>query len=128
MSTHNEREQAFIEDVKKTLQEKGEKLDPEILVKLTAMRSGVVESRGYRYAGLWRMARVPAAAFMVGVMAFALIIFADRPPATIQQSFTALEDVEILIDGERPDFFAELDFYNWLAEENDPESVTEKFT
>ncbi len=119
MKTQREREQAFVEDVKKTLQEKGEKLDPEIMVKLTSMRSGVVESRGYRYAWLWKMARVPAAAFMVGVMAFALVIFASRPPVTVQQSPIDLEDVEILVFEENPEFFAELDFYNWLAMEND---------
>ncbi|MEN8142030.1 MAG: hypothetical protein ABFQ82_00360, partial [Thermodesulfobacteriota bacterium] len=119
MKTQKEREQAFVEDVKKTLQDKGEKLDPEILVKLTAMRSGVVENHGYRYAWLWKMARVPAAAFMVGAMGFALVIFASRPPATIQQSLLGLEDVEILASVESPDFFAELEFYNWLAEQRD---------
>ena len=119
MRTPEEREQAFVEDVKKTLREKGEKIDPEILVKLTAMRSGVVESRGYRYTGLWKMARVPAAAFMVGVMCFALVIFASRPPVTIQHSLLGLEDVEIMVSEESPDFFAELDFYTWLAEQND---------
>ena len=119
MKTQKEREQAFVEDVKKTLQEKGEKLDPEIMVKLTSMRSGVVESRGYRYTWLWKMARVPAAAFMVGAMGFALVIFANRPPVTIEHSLLGLEDIEIMVSEESPDFFAELDFYNWLAEEKD---------
>ena len=81
------------------------------------MRSGVVESRGDRHAWFWRMARVPAAAFMVGVMCFALVIFVSRPPSTVQYSLVGLEDVEILIYEESPDFFADLDFYTWLAEE-----------
>ena len=119
MKTPKEREQDFVEDVKRTLHEKGEKLDPEILVKLTAIRSGVVESQGYRYAWLWKMARVPAVAFMVGAMGFALVIFASRPPVTIQQSLLGLEDVEILASVDSPDFFAELEFYNWVAEQKD---------
>ena len=69
MSTEKQREQAFVEEVKKTLQEKGEKLDPEIMIKLSSIRSGVIESRGNRFFGLWRMARVPAAAFMFGTSA-----------------------------------------------------------
>lgn len=119
MSTQKDREQAFVEDIKKTLQEKGEKLDPDILLRLAAIRSGVVEDRGSRFAGLWRMNRVPAAAFMVGALGLALVIFASRPPATIQLSFAGLEDVEILVSEESPEFFAELDFYNWLAEQKD---------
>ena len=119
MKTQKEREQAFVEDVKKTLQEKGEKLDPEIISRLSAMRSGVVENRGHRFIWFWRMARLPAAAFMIGVLGFALVMFANRPPVTVQQSLLALEDLEILAFEESPDFFVELDFYRWLAEQQD---------
>ena len=119
MSTNKEREQAFVEEVKKTLQEKGEKLDPEIMMKLSSIRSGVIESRGDRFSWLWRMARVPAAAFMVGVVFLVFGIFYYRPPTTMQYTLSAIEDVSILVAGESPDFFAELDFYTWLAEVDD---------
>jgi len=119
MSTEKEREQAFVEEVRKTLQEKGEKLEPELLMKLSSIRSGVVESRGGRFTWLWRMARVPAAAFMVGTVCLVFAMFYYRPPATMQSSLSAIEDVSILVAEESPEFFAELDFYTWLAEVDD---------
>jgi hypothetical protein len=119
MSTEKEREQAFVEEVKKTLQEKGEKLDPEIMIKLSSIRSGVVENRSGRSARLWRMARVPATAFMVGAMCLVLGVFYYHPPSTMQSSLSVIEDLAILVDEDSPDFFAELDFYTWLAEAED---------
>lgn len=119
MSTEQEREQAFVEEVKKTLHEKGEKLDPEILLKLSSIRSGVIESRGGRYPWLWQMVRVPAAAFMVGTVCLVFAMFYYRPPATMQYSLSVIEDVSILVADEGPEFYAELDFYTWLAETDD---------
>ena len=119
MSTEKGREHAFVEDVKRTLQEKGEKLDPEIMMKLSSIRSGVIESRGNRFAWLWRMARVPAAAFMVGTVCLVFGIFYYQPPTSMQYTLSAIEDVSILVAEESPDFFAELDFYTWLAEVDD---------
>ena len=119
MSGEKEREQAFVDEVRKTLQEKGEKLDPEVMMKLSAIRSGVVEDQGNRFSWLWRMARVPAAAFMVGMVFLVFGLFYYRPPTSIQNSFSAIEDLSVLVAEESPDFFADLDFYTWLAEAED---------
>jgi len=118
MSGERDREQAFVEEIKNTLTQKGEKLDPDVLVRLSAIRGHAVESSRYRFGWFWRMARVPAAAFMTVAfcLMFALVFY--RAPATIS-SFSAFEDVEILVAEDGPDFFADLDFYTWLAEESD---------
>jgi hypothetical protein len=119
MSTGQEREQAFVEEVRKTLREKGENLDPEIMQKLASVRTGVVEDHGVRFNWFWRMARVPAAAFMVATVVLAFSLFYSRPPTTMQYSLSAIEDVSILVAEESPDFFADLDFYTWLSEAQD---------
>ena len=119
MSTEQEREQAFVDEVRKTLREKGEKLDPEIMQKLASIRTGVVEDHGAGFNWFWRMARVPAAAFMVATVALVFSLFYYRPPSTMQYSLNAIEDVSILVAEESPDFFADLDFYTWLSEAKD---------
>ena len=121
MSSENDKERAFVKEVRKTLQEKGERLDPEILVKLTAIRSGVVEGRSSSFFHIWRYLRVPAAGAFVAAMVLVFSMVFYQGPMTMQNSFSGLEDIEILISEESPDFYAELDFYSWLArqEQND---------
>lgn len=115
MSNDLERELAFVEEVKKTLREKGEKLDPEIMVRLATMRSGVIEDRGSRFAGFWRLIRLPAMATMTGGLVVMLALVFFQGPTTLQHSFAGLDDLEILVTEEGADFYAELDFYDWLA-------------
>jgi hypothetical protein len=115
MKNNRERERAFVEEVKKALQEKGEKLDPEILVKLSSLRGGVVESRGSGFAGPWRLIRLPIIALLSGGLIVLLALALLRGPATLRHSFAGLEDLDLLTAEEGPDFYANLDFYDWLA-------------
>jgi hypothetical protein len=78
MNREKNREQGFIDDVERTLRQKGEKLPPDIVVQLSAIRSVALQSRGYAFAGFWRMARLPVAAAMVAV---ALFVMATRTRA-----------------------------------------------
>ncbi|MBU0482768.1 MAG: hypothetical protein KKG47_16870 [Proteobacteria bacterium] len=120
MKESKDRERDFIDDVQRTLQEKGEKLDPEILLKLSAMRGRVVESRSsYRFPGMWRVLRVPATVLMILGILYVFTLVFYQAPAGIYSSLTSLEDMEILVAEEGPDFFAELDFYTWLAAEKE---------
>ena len=76
MKDDRDREQAFIEEIKKTLEEKGGKLDPEILARLSAMQGRVIEERGSRFAGLWRLIRLPAMALLTaGLIAILSLVF-----------------------------------------------------
>ena len=116
MNADKKRERDFIDDVEKTLRQRGEKLPPEVVVQLSAIRSVAVASRASAFASFWRLVRMPVAASMVAVGLFAMIIVAQHPPAEMGRSVAGLEDMEILIDVDSPDFYTELDFYNWLAE------------
>ena len=119
MKNDTDREQGFIDDVQKTLQKKVTTLDPEIIVKLSAMRSGVVERSSYRFSGFWRMIRVTASAFMTLVILYLFTLVFYQAPASLYSSLASIEDMEILVSEESLDFYAELDFYTWLAEQQD---------
>jgi hypothetical protein len=47
-----------------------------------------------------------------------LAIFLTRDPSGAQ-FYSVIEDVEILVASENPEFFADMEFYAWLAEEMD---------
>ncbi|MGD8877232.1 MAG: hypothetical protein PVH75_05725, partial [Syntrophobacterales bacterium] len=47
-----------------------------------------------------------------------LAIFLARDPSG-PEYYSAIEDVEILAASENPEFFADMEFYAWLAEEMD---------
>jgi hypothetical protein len=115
MKDDQERELAFVEEVKKTLHEKGEKLDPEILIKLSAMQGRVIEDRGSRFTGLWRLIRLPVMALLSAGLIVMLTLVFFRGPVTLRNSFAGLDDLDLLTSSEGPDFYADLDFYDWLA-------------
>jgi len=121
MNHDKEKERAFIEGIKKTLAEKGEKLDPEILVKLSTLHCGVIESRGSGFAWLWRLIRLPVMAALSGGLIIMLTLVFFRGPVTLRHSFAGLEDLDILTSQEGADFYADLDFYDWLASRADHE-------
>ena len=121
MPNAKERELAFVEEIRKTLEEKGEKLDPEILVKLSSIPGGVIESRGSGFAGLWRFTRLPFMVALTGGLIVLLSLTLVRGPATMRHSFAGLEDLDILTSEGGVDFYAELDFYDWLAKRSEDE-------
>ncbi len=121
MNIDQERERALVEGIKKNLEEKGEKLKPEFLVKFSALHCGVVESRGSGFAGLWRFIRLPVMALLSGGLIILLTLVFFRGPVTLRHSFAGLEDLDILASQEGTEFYANLDFYDWLARQADDE-------
>jgi hypothetical protein len=73
MRSSQERQEALVEEVKALLKEKGKALNPEVLARLAAAQTGVVEGNASRFAGLWRVLRVPAVLLLMAF--FALIFF-----------------------------------------------------
>lgn len=116
--SEQEREQVFLEQVKKSLDEECEALDAKTLAQLARARRQAIGSSGAKAMPLWRWLRFPAAAILTASLLFFVATFyvnkPDSPPA-----FTRLDDIEILIAADPPEFYADLDFYLWLAEEED---------
>ena len=116
--SEKDREQIFLEQVKKSLDEDCDGLDAKTLAQLARVRHQAVDSVAVKTMPSWRWLRVPAAAFLMASLLFfvSTLYFnkSERSPA-----FTRLEDIELLIAVEPPEFYADLDFYFWLAEEED---------
>jgi hypothetical protein len=114
----NKDERVFLEGVRRTLDESVDNLDAQILSRLTQARHDALEqvkSKPYLHKyPFW----LTTAALVATAAAVLLAIFLSRDPS-IPQYYSAIEDVEILAASENPEFFSELEFYAWLAEEMD---------
>ena len=122
MSQNNDNnENVFLERVRGTLDDSVDTLDAETLSRLTQARHRALEeakSRPYqRRPSFWfSLAGLAAATAVV----FLAIFLAREPSGT--QYYSGIEDVEILATSENPEFFVDLEFYAWLAEEMDDAS------
>jgi hypothetical protein len=111
----DEREELFLEKVRKELDAGAEELDGETLVRLRQARCKAVEGAGRR--GWWRAA-VPRwvtagglAAAAVLVVAVSIWFSASNERFPVRQA----EDVEMLTAQENLDISRDLEFYRWLA-------------
>lgn len=115
---NNDHESVFLNRVRRTLDDSADNLDARTLSQLTQARHRALEkakSKPYLH-------RRPFWLSLAGlVTATAVVLFAvflARDPS-VPQYYSAIEDVEILAASENPEFFSELEFYAWLAEEMD---------
>ena len=119
MSQNNhKKESAFLERVRGTLDDSVDNLDTGTLSRLSQARHVALEAaksrpeqRGHSF---WFSLAGLAAATAVVFLA----VFLAREPSG-PQYYSGLEDVEILAASENPEFFVNLEFYGWLAEEMD---------
>ena len=114
----NNHESVFLEEVRRTLDDSGDNLDAQTLSRLTQSRHGALE----QVKSKPHLHKHPFWLSMAGLFATAavvlLAIFLTRDPS-VPQHYSAIEAVEILAASENPEFFSELEFYAWLAEEMD---------
>lgn len=116
MTDNNNHERVFVDRVRRTLDDSVDNLDARTLTQLTQARHRALEeakSKPYirRRPFLFSMAGLVTATVVV-----ALAIFLVRNPIR-PEYYSAIEDVEILAASENPEFFADMEFYAWLAEE-----------
>ena len=107
-------EQEFVEAVKGALDESLESLDGQTLFRLNQARTSAMASHGRSWN--WRLLRLPAGAVLVASVvmmlgSFLLVGHSSQPPTL------KFEELEIVSVAESPEFFEDLDFYIWLAEE-----------
>ena len=108
---NREGDDTFVRQVKTVLDEGNAKLDARVRSRLTQARYAALAQAGDR-PGFWLRQWAPAA----GVAAAAVLAVLMWPGARQheQPPDEALNDLEIVLDGENLDLFEDLDFYEWV--------------
>jgi len=117
----NDWEKQFLEKVKGLLNEGVENLDRETGQRLEHIRIKALEAAREKPSGFFTPLRwVLVGGFATATMAAVALFFWLNPsPGTLP--VRQVEDFEIITSQERIDFYQNLDFYRWLAtEENGP--------
>ena len=114
-------EEVFLEKARATLDEGEERLEPHILARLRQTRRAALDeatTKRINERHHWRLG-LRGAGFATAVVAMVVTVLYFKTPSRTGL-LKNLEDVEILASSDHLDFYAELDFYAWLAdEEND---------
>jgi hypothetical protein len=114
----NDHESVFLDKVRRTLDDSVDNLDARTLSQLTQARHralGKAESKPFVHR---RQFWFSLAGLVMATAVVVLAIFLARDPSG-PEHYSAIEDVEILAASENPEFFANMEFYAWLAEEMD---------
>jgi hypothetical protein len=122
MSQESKDQGPFEQRTREVLEESTAKLDGRTLSRLTQARHAALAS-GQRSARQWWRTLVPAGAATAAAVLAVLVWTGPAPDInTLAETSTgsAFEDIDLLADGEAPDFVAETDeaeFYEWAAGE-----------
>ena len=106
----------FVRDLKIALDDSVDQLDAGVLSRLNRARQQALDAGSQRFRGGLFSVRYAAAAATVVLMLLAGTLMMVRQPSG-PELYSDIADVEILVTGEAPDFYMDLDFYTWLAEE-----------
>lgn len=107
-----EKEDKFLRDAKRVLDDAEKNLDAATLARLrAARRQALDEGRRSRARPAWLL---PAGGLVTAsvVLAVAALLWFSAPNSNPVQA--NLGDLDLLTAHENPDFFADLDFYDWL--------------
>ena len=108
-------EQLLLSAAKHTLDESVESLDQETLDRLAAIRLQALAAASSRKSrsSNWFM---PAGGFVTAAALVAAVLLWTSQPAMEESAPMALiEDINLLTDSEEIDFYQNLEFYQWLA-------------
>jgi hypothetical protein len=113
--THKQHDNEFLDRVKANLDAAEEQLDEHTRSRLTSIRHEALE-RGQVRRPPWIQWLLPAGGLAVAVTVAALSVnlWTTKP---VMEEPLSLEDMALLSDSEGPEFYEDLDFYQWLAEE-----------
>ena len=111
-------ETEFVERIRQELDRSVADLDSDVTTRLRRARlRALTQQRKNKVSWLTPQRMLPA--FAVAAALLVLVVLHDFQMAPVSQLTSGIEDVEILASSDNPDFFHELDFYSWLAEEMD---------
>src|SRR5262245_52383454 len=109
---NREGDEAFVRRVKAVLDEGNAKLDARVRSRLTQARYAALAQADTRPMLWWRQ-WAPAAG-VAAAAALAVLIWPGARQQHEQPPDEALNDLEIVLDGENLDLFEDLDFYEWV--------------
>lgn len=107
----------LLENIKTALDESCEHLDGGTLSRLRQAREQAISKAAQ--PSLWQKFKIPATALATATTAVFVVFFYLGSPNDMSNLHSSFDDIEILMSEESPDFYEELDFYSWLAEEQD---------
>ena len=111
--TTEKRENNFVENAKRVLDQDTENLDGATVSRLRQMR---YIARDKAESNWWQKFRLPAAALVTASL-IATFSYVQMRTSDELQTVKTIEDMEILASGEQLDLYEDYDFYAWLAEE-----------
>ena len=116
----NRQETLFLEKAKEALDRDAGSLDRETLDRLRAMRLRAVEAAEQPPGLLFRLPRWAKAGAFATVAAAVIVFFVwFQPPAKQDLALKNPEDFEIIVAKDNIDLYEDLDFYSWLADDED---------
>jgi hypothetical protein len=113
--TDDQHDNEFLTKVRANLDAAREQLDEHTRSRLTTLRHEALE-RGQVRRPPWTQWLLPAGGLAVAVTVAALSVnlWTAKP---VMDEALPLEDMALLSDSEGPEFYEDLEFYQWLAEE-----------
>lgn len=109
MTTPEERE--IVDTARRLLQRSERDCDELTVARLRAARRRALEAEPQPAFGRWGWGGVVTAAVIAG-LASVLWLQAPPDPSTV---VSPVADIELLTANETPEFYSDLDFYDWLA-------------
>ena len=116
----NEKDDIFVQKAREAFLASVAGLDPEVLGRLRAARVRAVEAVGQKtlwFQG-WRLPAGAAAVIAVGVLGTLLWMGLGASPAPTPFS-SASTDAPMMMTGDSMDMYADMDFYQWMAAQED---------
>jgi glutamine synthetase adenylyltransferase len=126
MMHKHESEQAFLEAVKAGLDKAEDAVDDLTLMRLRQLRKQALQSVSESSAPAvvlreqwWMPLTSVAATVLIAVLGFHMTTQITSTVAPQDDTFSALEDMQILGAEQSLDFYQDLEFYQWLDEQKD---------
>ena len=116
--TNKDQEKELVGKVRQALDESTQNLDARILSRLNQARQKALAQPKRSWFERLQSNRFQLAGGAAAAIVLIFVLFHFTKPSELQ-TYSGIEDVEILATGDSPEFFSELDFYTWLAEEMD---------
>ncbi len=112
--TEKEKDRAFLETAKYLLDKNAEEMDSKTRARLREGRYRAIQSlQSQKKAVSWQW---PAAGMAVACAAALAFFFLMKDPGT-KALVSNVEDIELLASSEPIEFYDDLEFYGWLAEQ-----------
>ncbi|VAX01911.1 hypothetical protein MNBD_GAMMA20-179 [hydrothermal vent metagenome] len=108
----NDRQDDFLRQTKITLDEAEQRIDGATQTRLGAVRREALAAAGRSHRPIWLL---PAGGLAVAATVAILTVSLWQVSPSVD-SLAALEDIALLSGEADPEFYADLEFYAWIAE------------